>query len=63
MSLLSIYAVLVVIAEAATFLGGRWIDSAFPNFAMAIALTIIFGVLIAAWPVAVMIDKRLFGKD
>lgn len=63
MSLLSIYTVVVILAEGATIFGGRWLDSAIPDYAMAIALASIFGVLIVAWPIAVRIDNRLFGKD
>lgn len=61
MSLLSIYAAIVVAAEAATFFGGLWLDRFAPTYSMPIAMVAIFGVLIVAWPIAVRIDDRLFG--
>ncbi len=60
MSLLAIYVLLVGVGETLMYLSWLWLESMSSDLAMPIAMAVLFGVLIFAWPLANKIDHRLF---
>ena len=59
MHLIVIYLVLVAIGEVMAFAIGRLFESTLPNFSMLFFMALFFGVLWAAWPIAVVVAERL----
>lgn len=61
MTVIVVYVVLVAIGEVIAFFVGQAFDSIVPSaWSMVFYMTIFFGVIWAAWPIAVLVtEKRL----
>lgn len=62
MSLLGIYLGLVVAGESLMYLGAIQMDKISEAYSIAVSMSLLIGVFIFAWPLAVKIDDRWFGK-
>lgn len=64
MLLLVIYTAMVFVGEGLAIFAGFWLDRAVPDYSMVIFVTLLFGILVGAWPIAVVSAERLFpGRD
>ena len=57
MGLLAVYVALVAVGEGVAVAAGFFLDSAIPDWSALVFMVLVFGVLFAAWPLAV----RLIG--
>jgi hypothetical protein len=63
MWLLVVYPILLLIGELVAIEVGLYLDRVYPPLALPVALTLIFGVLVVAYPPAVWITERWFLTD
>ena len=59
MHLIVIYLALVAAGEVIAFAIGRVFESSMPGFSMLFFMALFFGVLWAAWPIAVIVAERV----